>query len=134
MRAPIAATVLGWETTDALVATVLPNPTPVGWTQLQRSSDGASYNHSNGLVAIVTVANELDGKRWVHLSVSRAARLPSWDDLTSARDAFLGPEALAVQVLAPKSRHINIHAHCLHLWKCLDGDPVPDFARGGRSI
>lgn len=134
MRAPIAAAVLGWETTDALVAEVLPRGAPAGWTLIARSSDGASYRHSNGLAAILSVANELDGKRWVHLSVSRSNRLPSWTELTEARDAFLGPEALCVQVLAPKSRHINIHAHCLHLWQCLDGDPVPDFARGGRSI
>lgn len=134
MRAPIAATVLGWEVQDALVADVLPSPVPAGWNLVERSSDGASYRHSNGLAAILTVANELDGKRWIHLSVSRATRLPSWDDLVSVRDAFLGPEALCVQVLAPKSRHVNIHPFCLHLWRCLDSDPVPDFARGGRSI
>lgn len=29
------------------------------------------------------------------------------------------------------SRHVNKHPYCLHLWRCLDGDVVPDFTRGG---
>lgn len=134
MRRAIAAAVLAEATTDGLVARILPRPTPAGWTLTDRPADGAWYKRGDGLGAILTVATEDDGKRWVHLSVSRAKRLPSWEDLVAARDAFLGTEALAVQVLAPNSRHINIHAFCLHLWRCLDGDPVPDFARGGTSI
>ncbi len=134
MRAPIAAAVLAESTTDALVDQALPSPVPKGWILVRRLGDGAWYKGNTGLAACLTVAHEDDGKRWIHLSISRANKLPSWEELVAARDAFLGPETLAVQVLAPKSRHVNIHPFCLHLWVCMDGAPVPDFARGGDSI
>jgi hypothetical protein len=50
------------------------------------------------------------------------------------KNLFLGRERLALQVLVSESRWINIHPYVLHLWACVDGDPVPDFARGGDSI
>ena len=131
MRRPIAAAILAESATDAMVDAILPSPVPKGWELVNRVGDGAWYRASNGLALCLTVAHEDDGKRWIHLTVSRVNRLPSWDELVAARDAFLGSEALCVQVLAPKSRHVNIHPYCLHLWRCLDGDPVPDFARGG---
>lgn len=31
-----------------------------------------------------------------------------------------------------EDKYINLHPTCLHLWHCLDGDVVPDFARGGQ--
>ena len=134
MRAPIAAATLGVVHADGLRSTVLPSPVPTGWVLVDLGADGAIYEAINGLVVILSIAHEDDGKRWIHLSVSRASNVPSWDELVGVRDAFFGPETLSIQVLAPRTRHVNIHPYCLHLWRCLDGDPIPDFTRGGNSI
>jgi hypothetical protein len=47
---------------------------------------------------------------------------------------FIGDGRKAIQVFAPVAEHVNIHEFCLHLWHCLDGDPLPDFTRGGPTI
>ena len=92
---------------------------------------GASQH---GWTVIMSGDTEQDGKRWIHLSTAMTHRLPNWEELTEVRDIFLGRDKRAIQVLAPAEDHININANCLHLWHCIDGDPVPDFARGGNTI
>ncbi len=113
---------------------VVPRVLPYGWRVIDTTDDGARYRRGDGLVLILSGATELDGKRWVHLSISRSDRLPSWDELKECKDLFLGRDVLAVQVLPPASKHVNIHPYVLHLWRCLDGDPCPDFTRGGGTI
>ena len=88
----------------------------------------------NGLKVLVNSDIYGDGKRWVHLSLSRRDRLPKWKELTMVRDWILGKDAKAIQVIAPASDHVNIHAYCLHMFHCLDGDPLPDFTMGTGSI
>jgi hypothetical protein len=61
------------------------------------------------------------GDKWIHLSVSRPDRLPSWEELSKVKDEFLGAEAEAYQVLAKRSDHVNTHPYCLHLWSPVDG-------------
>lgn len=72
-----------------------------------------------------------DGRRWMHVSFSRPHRLPSWEDLRVVKDTFVGRDRLALQVLPRQDEYVNIHPHVLHLWSCLDGDPVPDFRLDG---
>lgn len=89
---------------------------------------------ARGLGLIHSVALEEDGQFWEHVSVSRKdAAMPTW---TQVRDAFrdvAGDDALGVVVIPPKSEHIDI-AEVAHVWRCLSRRPLPDFARGGRSI
>lgn len=115
---------------------LLPRVLPASWSRMAagETEDGGAFAHENGLCVIVSAAVELDGKRWLHVSCSRRSRLPSWDDVVAVKNLFVGTDKLAVQVLPPMSRYINIHPNVLHLWHCLDGDPIPDFARGGDSI
>src|ERR1051325_9631500 len=56
---------------------------------------------------------------WIHLSVSRKDRLPSWPDLVKVKNEFLGLQAEAIQVLPKQSDYINLHPNCLHLWSPL---------------
>lgn len=97
----------------------------------QLGEDGGAYHagpRGDGLAVIVSGAVQSDGKRWIHLSCSRRQRLPSWQDLRQAKDAFIGAEAYAVQVLPPADRYVNIHPFCLHLFHCVDGHPLPEFS------
>ena len=108
---------------------------PNGWTRVRQDSHGAAYRSTKTqATAICSVDLEADGKRWVHLSVAHPNRLPTYQELSEARDVFLGEEARCIQVFAPKSEHVNIHKYCLHLWHCLDDDGLPDFRRFGALI
>lgn len=113
----------------------LPRVLPVGWRRDALLEDGARYVDSiTRMSIIVSGARELDGRRWVHVSVARPDRLPSWEDLVFAKELILGRETTALQVIPPRSRYVNQHPFCLHLWSCADGDVTPDFTHGGMSL
>lgn len=106
---------------------------PIGWKKAANRQDGAAYRNDLGLYVIIS-GIEIDNKRWIHVSVSRKSRLPSWDDLKIVKNLFIGLEEKALQVLPAHSEYFNLHPYCLHLWHCLDGDPIPDFRLGTGMI
>ena len=114
---------------------MLPRVLPPNWRKrLAKHFDGV-YD-SPSLTVIFSAGIEEDGKRWAHVSVSRADNtVPSWLDLVEVRDVFLGREQFAVQVLPPRAEHYDARTgkDVLHLWAPLDGAPLPNFlrARGG---
>jgi hypothetical protein len=110
---------------------LLPRVLPAGWREHNDPRAGLWFSSGDGLRVIMTAAVERDGKRWIHVSFSRPNRLPSWDDLRKVKDVFLGNDRLAVQIQPRKKDYVNHHPYTLHLWSCLDGDPVPDFRRDG---
>lgn len=108
---------------------------PAGWNVAMRGVDGAAFaSKTLGLMVVVSGDVEEDGRRWLHVSVSRRSRVPGYDDLLLVKRLFIGELRQAIQVFPPRDRHINIHPYCLHLWSCLEGDGLPDFARGGNTI
>lgn len=106
---------------------------PIGWKKAATRADGAAYRNDRGLYVIIS-GIVIDHKRWIHVSVSRKSRLPSWDDLKIVKNLFVGLEKKAFQVLPAYKEYVNIHPYCLHLWHCLDGDLVPDFRLGTGMI
>ena len=112
-----------------------PPAPPLGYSMVRRSIDGAHYVRTlTGASVIVSATEELDGRAWVHFSMARADRLPTWEELVEGKEAFLGRESKAIMVLAPRSQWVNIHPNCLHLFVCLDGDVLPDFTHGSGSL
>lgn len=109
---------------------------PEKWRYVNRTEDGAAYVHKTDHISVIeSIAIELDGKRWQHVSVSRPDRLPDYADLTFVKKHWIGEDKYAYFVFPPREKHINIDKHCLHLWCCLDGNAVlPDFTRGGKTI
>lgn len=107
---------------------------PPGWAMKQEAEDAAVYMTLDGLVVIVSAAVELDGLRWLHMSCSRADKLPSWLDLRSVKDLFVGVDKVAIQVLPKQEEFVNIHPRVLHLFSCLDDFSLPDFTRGTGSL
>lgn len=73
------------------------------------------------LISIDTAAD--DAGYWLHMSVSRIGKIPSWDELKKAKETFFGNRA-AVQLFPPKESWLSI-AECLHLYSRLDADTVP---------
>lgn len=108
---------------------------PSLWALDQPGEDGERWVSRGGMSVIWSVATELDGRCWLHVSVARPNRLPSYDDMKRVKHLFVGPGRVAYSVWPPERDHISIHDRCLHLWCPLEGDwPLPDFARGGPSI
>ena len=83
-----------------------------------------------GATVIVSVADH-DGTDWIHASMAKADRLPSYFDLVALHKA-VWPEGFAYQVFTTDERHVNIHGRALHLWGRRDGANVlPDFGEHG---
>ncbi len=62
---------------------------------------------------------------WLHVSVSRGHKLPSWTDMREAKDIFIGRERCAIHMIPPDEFWVNLHPHTLHLFTRLDGPTVP---------
>ena len=56
---------------------------------------------------------------WEHVSVSvyGVERCPTWDEMSLVKDLFWLPTETVVQFHPPRSKHINHHKFCLHLWR-----------------
>lgn len=57
------------------------------------------------------------GGSWDHVSVSRADRIPTWQEMNLVARLFFLESETAVQFHVPASKHVNIHPNCLHLWR-----------------
>jgi hypothetical protein len=124
----------GHLTDPVWVVEYLPRVLPVGWEVLEDGLDGRKYAHrTRRLSVILSGAVELDGRRWLHLSVASPDGIPAYRCLCDMKRLFLG-DRKALQIFPPKVEHVNIHPNCLHLWACLDADPLPDFTRGSGSL
>jgi hypothetical protein len=110
-------------------------PSRLAWDLLGRGLDGSRWRSINGRTIVIASASvEGDGKRWLHVSVSHANHLPTWDTLRTVKDDFIGKDRKAVQIFPRASEYVNINPNVLHLWHCLDGDVLPDFTGGSGSI
>jgi len=99
-----------------------------GWTETQSPTQGArAYLSRGGLRVLVSLDHVQDGTEWLHVSVSRRDRIPSYQDLIEVKDLFITPEREAIQVFPPRDKHVNDHPHCLHLWSRIDGPVMPDM-------
>jgi hypothetical protein len=110
------------------------------WRIVQRSEDGAAYQHRHRpLTLIWSVAVEADGLLWQHMSMSHRDRTPTWAELIEAKEWLMGSETYAYQVAPPRAVYVNEHPYVLHLFRCLDGDGrrLPEFSgvvAGKRSL
>ncbi len=116
-------------------------PPPLGWGLSEVRRDGVRYTkrwrtgkRRRAATLIVSGTVQDDGRRWLHMSMSCVGRVPSWAELVRAKEWVFGRDSKAIQVIPPRSEYVNIHPHVLHLFVCVDGDPLPDFTAGTGSI
>ena len=121
-------TVKGWDA---------PRVLPASWREIERDQDGgAKYrNAAASLACILTCNVELDGRAWLHLSVSHAKRIPTWGEMRVCKEQFLGDRE-AYSVMPPRARYVNLHNNVLHLFALLDEtqSALPDFTGGTGSL
>jgi len=58
-----------------------------------------------------------DGEGWDHVSVSRADRTPTWEEMEWVKREVFEPDDCVMQLHVPVTEHKNLHPHCLHLWR-----------------
>ncbi len=79
------------------------------------ASDGSDWSESG-----------LPGSAWEYVSVSLERRTPTWEEMQMVKEWFWGPEEVVMQLHPARSEYVNMHPHCLHLWKPIGVDlPVP---------
>lgn len=81
--------------------------------------DGGAFRLLDGLAVI---ASKGDG--WDHVSVSLPDRTPTWDQMDRVKRMFFEDHETAMQLHLPPAQHINVHPHCLHLWRPHNA-PIP---------
>lgn len=108
------------------------------FNEKEARSDGLKFQHYlYPLTVICSVAKELDGKLWLHVSFAHPKRIPDYDEIQKIKKHFIGENKYAIMVFPEKDKHVNIHPYCLHLWHCVDGHPLPEFSgivNGSRSL
>lgn len=87
---------------------------PAGWIVIEQRIDGLAAQRI-GLRLFISIAIERDAQPWMHFSISRVDRIPSWRDLRDAKTAWLGDRE-AYMVFPSSERYVNIHPNVLHLW------------------
>ena len=79
------------------------------------------------LVSIATYEDRL----WLHVSYSLANSIPSYEQSCWVKKNIVGADRKAIMVFPQEAEHCNLHSNCLHLWSCLEADPLPDFRTMG---
>ena len=51
------------------------------------------------------------------MSVSWPNRCPTWDEMCMVKKAFFEPEDVVIQYHPAESEYVNLHPHCLHMWR-----------------
>ena len=64
------------------------------------------------------IASDQEG--WDHVSISNETRTLSWETMCWIKDQFFNADEVVLQYHVPKKDYVNIHEHCLHLWRKQD--------------
>lgn len=94
------------------------------WMMMEIKMYGEKGGKEDGVFVFIS---PVDGKRlrviaaagdgWDHVSVSREDRCPYWDEMTFIKQKFFKPEECVIQYHPPETEYVNVHPHCLHLWR-----------------
>jgi hypothetical protein len=126
-----------WEEQKALTIKYAPMSLPKEWRLIELPQghplEGLRiYSRKGGLQVLFSADNmEGDGKTWLHVSLSRETKLPSYEDMCIVKSLFVGDERVAIQILPTRKDWININPTVLHLWSAIEGINIPDFGKAG---
>ena len=72
------------------------------------------------------------GEVWHHVSMSQAARVPTWEEFAEAKRDFIGEHVEAYLVHPPRERYVNFNPRVLHWYANMDrtAGVLPDFRVG----
>lgn len=128
---------------DPDLTSYLPEKLPVKWSRVPRfrlaidypnvavlglfKRDSKGHDSLNVLMtADYYEASEPGLGWWLHLSIGRKSRMPSYDDVSEAKALFFGDLRIAVQLYGPARLWLHRLPNCVHLFSRLVGQSVPD--------
>jgi hypothetical protein len=104
------------------------------WEYTEGREDWKDYWHSFLKLQVIESWHPApDGRTWLHVSLSREDRIPSYEDIKVTKRTFVGDDHEAYQVFPPVERHVNINPNVLHLFCWPDGPVLPDFTSMTRA-
>lgn len=68
-----------------------------------------------------------NGDVYIHVSVARPDRLPTWEELSKVKSEFIGEEVAAYHVIPARKDYVNIHNFCLHIWAPEDQSKIANL-------
>jgi hypothetical protein len=78
------------------------------------------------LMVIASPGDANEGIPWEHVSVSLRNRPPNWEEMCYIKSLFWDDEETVMQLHPPRSKWINNHPNCLHMWRPLNQEiPLP---------
>lgn len=96
---------------------------------------GAAFIHGDrDLKVMASISVREDGKTWLHVSMSRKKRVPSYKDMQKIKAVFVGLDNYAYEVFPPAKFHVNIHKYCRHFWSPVGHCPLPEFSTEFEGI
>lgn len=108
---------------------------PAGWFQLESPVfDTEAYYWKRNRVKVLIGPESHNKETWVHVSLSKPNKLPTWAEVREVKNIFIGRKEKAIMILPCDDEYVNIHPYCLHLWCNLNQDVLPDFTRGTGMI
>jgi hypothetical protein len=116
-----------------MMAVWKPEKPECGWPLIKETEDGYLFRSDCGVAVIMSGSWE-NGEKWLHVSLSRKWKMPSYGDIALVKRVFIGDDKKAIMVFPERKYHVNIHNFCLHLWHCVDGDGLPEFSHGLGTI
>jgi len=78
------------------------------------SADGLGVMASIDRLPHLTIKSKLG---FLHLSISRAKRLPSWQEMVAVAETIAGPDLDMAMIKPRRSDYVNKHEYCLHWWE-----------------
>lgn len=88
-------------------------------------------DHQNGFAQVrgpfrILTVQFSNGLGWEHVSVSTPGRCPNWIEMVHVKNLFWGPDDVVMQLHPAERDYVNVHPHCLHLWRpTTDGITIP---------
>jgi len=105
---------------------------PPGYTEFKAPVPGqrAFRRHKDKMCVIVTIDEEVDGRTWLHVSLSFPDRLPTFKDVRSVKRIFMGKYHYAAMIFPPEKYYVNQNPFVLHIFACPNDEwPLPEFTR-----
>lgn len=82
---------------------------------VRRGDDGGAWAITRNGVVLRVIASW--GGGWDHVSISLHNRCPGWDEMEWVKRLFFKPSEVAMQLHPAESDYVNLHPHCLHIWR-----------------
>lgn len=84
------------------------------------SSEIQVFRSACGLVVLKSVDVTPRWGKLKHISISRADRYPSWDEILEAKEFIFG-DVDCMMIMPKKENYVNVMKNCFHVWQTPEG-------------